>query len=81
MTYFLDPLCFNPQSVIGIPGIMDVYRTGGVNICSAPGAGIADDKAIYIYVPEMIKFYLGEQPIIDQVETLLCGDKKIEIML
>ena len=56
---FLDPLCFNPNSVIGIPGIMDVYRTGGVNICSAACAGIADDKAIYIYVPEMIKFYLG----------------------
>ena len=69
---FLDPLCFNPQSVIGIPGIMDVYRTGGVNICSAPGAGIADDKAIYIYVPEMIKFYLGEQPILDNVETWNC---------
>ena len=69
---FLDPLCFNSQSVIGIPGIMDVYRTGGVNICSAPGAGIADDKAIYIYVPEMIKFYLGEQPILDNVETWNC---------
>jgi uncharacterized circularly permuted ATP-grasp superfamily protein len=69
---FLDPLCFNPQSVIGIPGIMDVYRTGGVNICSAPGAGIADDKAIYIYVPEMIKFYLAEQPILDNVETWNC---------
>ena len=51
---------------------MDVYRTGGVNICSAPGAGIADDKAIYIYVPEMIKFYLAEQPILDNVETWNC---------
>ena len=69
---FLDPLCFNPNSVIGIPGIMDVYRTGGVNICSAPGAGIADDKAIYIYVPEMIKFYLGEQPILENVQTWSC---------
>ena len=69
---FLDPLCFNPQSIIGVPGIMDVYRTGGVNICSAPGAGIADDKAIYIYVPEMIKFYLGEQPILENVETWNC---------
>ena len=69
---FLDPLCFNPQSVIGVPGIMDVYRTGGVNICSAPGSGIADDKAIYIYVPKMIEFYLGEQPILDNVETWNC---------
>ncbi len=69
---FLDPLCFNSQSVIGVPGIMDVYKTGGVNICSAPGAGIADDKAIYIYVPEMIKFYLGEKPILDNVETWNC---------
>ena len=69
---FLDPLCFNSQSVIGVPGIMDVYKTGGVNICSAPGAGIADDKAIYIYVPEMIKFYLGEKPILENVETWNC---------
>ena len=69
---FLDPLCFKTNSVIGIPGIMDVYRTGGVNICSAPGAGIADDKAIYIYVPEMIKFYLGEQPILENVQTWSC---------
>ena len=69
---FLDPLCFNSQSVIGIPGIMDVYKTGGVNICSAPGAGIADDKAIYIYVPEMIKFYLNEKPILENVETWNC---------
>jgi len=69
---FLDPLCFNPQSVIGVAGIMDVYRTGGVNICSAPGAGIADDKAIYIYVPKMIEFYLGEKPILDNVETWNC---------
>ena len=64
---FFSSFSFNVKSVIGIPGIMDVYRTGGVNICSAPGAGIADDKAIYIYVPEMIKFYLGEQPILDNV--------------
>ena len=72
---YLDPLCFNSQSIIGIAGIMDVYRTGGVNICSAPGSGIADDKAIYIYVPEMIKFYLGEQPILDNVETWNCEKK------
>ena len=69
---FLDPLCYNPDSVIGVPGITQVYTTGGVNICSAPGAGIADDKAIYIFVPEMIKFYLGETPILDNVETWRC---------
>ena len=54
---YLDPLCFNQNSVIGVAGIMDVYRTGGVNICSAPGSGIADDKAIYIYVTETSEFY------------------------
>ena len=48
---FLDPLSFNPESLIGVPGIMNVYRTGGVTILSAPGSGIADDKAIYVYVP------------------------------
>ena len=69
---YLDPLFYNPNSVIGVPGIMHAYRTGGVNICSAPGCGIADDKAIYIYVPEMIKFYLGENPILDNVETWRC---------
>ena len=69
---YLDPLFYNPNSVIGVPGIMHVYRTGGVNICSAPGAGIADDKAIYIYVPDMIKFYLGETPILENVETWRC---------
>ena len=69
---FLDPLCYNPDSVIGVPGITQVYKTGGVNICSAPGAGIADDKAIYIFVPEMIRFYLGETPILDNVETWRC---------
>ena len=69
---FLDPLSYNPDSVIGVPGIMQVYKTGGVNICSAPGCGIADDKAIYIYVPEMIKFYLGETPILENVKTWQC---------
>ena len=69
---FLDPLVFNPSSVIGIPGIMQAYRTGGVNICSAPGCGIADDKSIYVYVPDMIRFYLGESPILDNVPTWRC---------
>ncbi|GGD21143.1 hypothetical protein GCM10011587_27180 [Pyruvatibacter mobilis] len=71
---FLDPLCFRPDSLLGVPGLMNVYRSGGVAICSAPGAGIADDKAIYIYVPEMIRFYLGEEPILKNVPTWKCGD-------
>jgi uncharacterized circularly permuted ATP-grasp superfamily protein len=70
---FIDPLCFRPDSMLGIPGLMDVYRSGGVSICSAPGAGVADDKAVYTYVPEMIRFYLGEEPILQNVPTWQCG--------
>jgi uncharacterized circularly permuted ATP-grasp superfamily protein len=70
---FLDPLCFRPDSMLGVPGLMDVYRSGGVSICSAPGAGVADDKAIYTYVPEMVRFYLGEEPILQNVPTWQCG--------
>ncbi|WP_431309905.1 circularly permuted type 2 ATP-grasp protein [Algicella marina] len=70
---FLDPLHFRPDSMLGIPGLMNVYLTGGVSICSAPGAGVADDKAIYTYVPDMIRFYLGEEPILKNVPTWRCG--------
>jgi uncharacterized circularly permuted ATP-grasp superfamily protein len=70
---FLDPLCFRPDSMLGVPGLMDVYRSGGVSICSAPGAGVADDKAVYTYVPEMIRFYLGEEPILQNVPTWKCA--------
>ncbi|AGT10184.1 circularly permuted type 2 ATP-grasp protein [Paracoccus aminophilus] len=66
---FLDPLCFRRDSILGVPGLMDVYRSGGVSIASAPGAGVSDDKAIYIFVPEMIRFYLGEEPILQNVPT------------
>ncbi|MCF3973313.1 circularly permuted type 2 ATP-grasp protein [Paracoccus salsus] len=66
---FLDPLCFRPDSMLGVPGLMDVYRSGGVSICSAPGAGVADDKAIYTFVPEMVRFYLGEEPLLNNVHT------------
>ena len=75
---YLDPLSFKSESVIGVPGIMNVYLSGGVNICSAPGAGIADDKSVYVYVPEMIKFYLGETPILNNVHTWRC-EKKDEL--
>lgn len=70
---YIDPLCFRPDSMLGVPGLMDVYRSGGVTICSAPGAGVADDKAIYTYVPEMIRFYLGEEPILENVQTWQCA--------
>ena len=70
---FIDPLCFRPDSMLGVPGLMDVYRSGGVSICSAPGAGVADDKAVYTFVPEMIRFYLGEEPILQNVPTWQCS--------
>ena len=70
---FIDPLCFRPDSMLGVPGLMDVYRSGGVSICSAPGTGVADDKAVYTFVPEMIRFYLGEEPILKNVPTWQCG--------
>lgn len=70
---FIDPLCFRADSMLGVAGLMDVYRSGGVSICSAPGAGVADDKAVYTYVPEMIRFYLGEEPILNNVQTWQCA--------
>ena len=69
---FLDPLTFRPDSVIGVSGIMDVYRAGRVTIANAPGTGIADDKAIYSYVPEIIEFYTGRSPILKNVHTYNC---------
>ncbi|MBA4350526.1 MAG: hypothetical protein C0427_04675 [Rhodobacter sp.] len=70
---FIDPLCFRPDSALGVPGLMDVYRSGGVSLCSAPGAGVADDKAVYTFVPDMVRFYLGEEPILQNVPTWQCG--------
>ena len=70
---YIDPLAFRPDSLLGIPGIFNVYRNGGVTLCSAPGAGIADDKAIYVYVPAMIRFYLGEEPILENIPTWQCA--------
>jgi uncharacterized circularly permuted ATP-grasp superfamily protein len=60
--------------MLGVPGLMNVYRSGNVAIASAPGAGVADDKAIYTYVPEMIRFYLGEEPVLANVPTWQCGN-------
>ena len=71
---FLDPLTFNPTSVLGVPGIMDVYRSGGITIANAPGTGIADDKAIYSFMPEIVEFYTGEKPILKNVPTWRCSE-------
>jgi len=71
---FLDPLAFDPTSMLGVPGLFDLYRAGRVTIVNAPGTGIADDKAIYAYVPEIIEFYTGEKPILDNVPTWRCGE-------
>ncbi|MBV2358597.1 circularly permuted type 2 ATP-grasp protein [Thalassococcus sp. CAU 1522] len=71
---FLDPLNFNPESQLGVPGIMDVYRAGGITIANAPGTGIADDKAIYSYMPEIIEFYTGERPLLQNVQTWRCSE-------
>ena len=73
---YLDPLSFNPDSRIGSPGLFDVYRSGNVMIANAPGTGIADDKAVYSYIPEIIKFYLDEEPILKNVKTWRCSEKK-----
>lgn len=72
---FLDPLTFNPDSMLGAAGIMDVYRAGGITIANAPGTGIADDKAIYSYMPEIVEFYTGEKPRLKNVETWRCSDE------
>ncbi|WP_439523868.1 circularly permuted type 2 ATP-grasp protein [Marivita sp.] len=71
---FLDPLNFNPESQLGVPGIMDVYRAGGITIANAPGTGISDDKAVYSYMPEIVEFYTGERPLLQNVPTWRCSD-------
>ena len=71
---FLDPLNFNPDSQLGVPGLMDVYRSGGITLANAPGTGIADDKAIYSYMPEIVEFYTGERPLLRNVPTWRCAE-------
>jgi uncharacterized circularly permuted ATP-grasp superfamily protein len=73
---FLDPDVFRPDSMLGVPGLMQVYREGRVALANAPGNGIADDKAVYAYVPDMIRFYLGEDTILPNVPTYLCSREK-----
>lgn len=71
---FLDPQVFRPDSMLGVPGLIEAYRAGTVSICNAVGTGVADDKSIYPYVPEMIRFYLGEEPLLNNVPTWQCRE-------
>ncbi|MEO6091738.1 MAG: circularly permuted type 2 ATP-grasp protein [Novosphingobium sp.] len=71
---YLDPLSFHPDSVLGIAGIMDVYRAGRITIANAPGTGISDDKAIYSFMPDIVEFYTGERPILGNVPTWRCSE-------
>lgn len=73
---FLDPLSFHPDSLLGVAGLMNAYRAGNVAIANAPGTGVADDKAVYAYVPDMIRFYLGEEPILHNVPTYILTRKE-----
>ena len=73
---FLDPECFREDSILGTPGLMRAWRAGTVAIANAPGAGVADDKAIYAYVPDMIRYYLGETALVKNVPTYLCRNPK-----
>jgi uncharacterized circularly permuted ATP-grasp superfamily protein len=72
---FLDPECFQRDSVLGVPGIMRAWRAGNVALANAPGAGVADDKVVYAYVPQIIEYYLGEKAILPNVPTLLLRDE------
>ena len=69
---FLDPLVFRPDSLLGVPGLLNAFKLGRVALANAPGTGVADDKSVYAYVPDMIRYYLGEEPILSNVETYLC---------
>lgn len=71
---FLDPMSFRADSVLGVPGIMDVYRAGNITIANAPGTGIADDKAIYSYMPDIIRFYTGKDAILGNIPTWRCSE-------
>ncbi len=71
---FLDPDVFRADSTLGVPGLMEVYRQGRVTLANAPGTGVADDKAVYAYVPKIIRFYLSEEPILNNVPTTICSE-------
>ena len=69
---FIDPLVFRPDSLLGVPGLIHAYKLGNVALVNAPGTGVSDDKSVYAYVPDMIRYYLGEEPVLDNVDTRLC---------
>ena len=71
---FLDPTCFQSDSLLGVPHLMEAYRRGNVTLANAPGTGIADDKAVYAFVPQIIRYYLGEDPVLPNVPTFVCAD-------
>jgi uncharacterized circularly permuted ATP-grasp superfamily protein len=73
---FLDPEVFNPDSMLGVPGIMRAWKSGKVAVANAPGAGVADDKVVYAFVPQMIEYYLNEKPLLPNVPTYLCMDRE-----
>ncbi len=73
---FIDPTVFDPDSLLGVPGLMDVYRAGRLGLANALGTGVADDKVIYSFVPEMIRYYLNEEPLLSNVPTYLCWEPK-----
>lgn len=73
---FLDPLAFNPESMLGVPGMFEAYKAGNIAMANAPGTGVADDKAVYAYVPRIIKYYLDEDPILNNVPTYLCREEE-----
>ncbi len=72
---FLDPLVFREDSLLGVKGLMDSYKKGNVTLINAPGTGVADDKAVYSYVPQMIQYYLQQEPVLNNVETYRCIDE------
>jgi uncharacterized circularly permuted ATP-grasp superfamily protein len=71
---FIDPLAFRADSMLGVPGLLSVYRSGGVTVANAMGTGVADDKSVYPYVPDIIRFYLDEEPILNNVPTYMLRD-------
>jgi len=73
---FIDPLAFRPDSMLGVPGLMEIYKSGKLAMANAPGTGVADDKVIYAYVPKIIKYYTGEEPILPNVPTYVCAEQK-----
>jgi len=73
---FLDPFAFRPESLLGVPGIFKAYKKGNIAMANAPGTGVADDKAVYAYVPRIIRYYTGEDPILANVPTFVCSEEK-----